>query len=306
MRYRAFSALILLGVSACAAEGFASPIRFDTAQVTYAGRAVPLETGGVRLTDKIYEGNDSTPPAGAVWTTEPVMVAWGFEISFAFRMSDGWGYEGPDGKPLGGDGLAFVIQNYGNTQVGRGAGGLGYMNIYNSLAVEFDSYWNAPWYGDPDGNHISVQSRGMDFNVPHHKCTDGALTVPDYPTDLPGVPCTADPSLGSVPVGSLLNNGEVQTAKITYEPGSLSVYLNTDLMLTVPVQLDTLLYLEDGQSAYIGFTAGTRYAYQNHDILWADFEDPPPPGEAPEPATWVLLLSGLGAAALLRRTRSVK
>jgi hypothetical protein len=290
--------LFLLG---CVPAAFATTITFDSStNLNYAGTAVPLAGGGVRLTDAIYQGSDATPPAGAIWLIDPVPVASGFSVSFAFQMSDGNGLADNDTNgPMGGDGLAFVIQNYSNQVVGRGAGGMGYMNIFNSVAVEFDTFQNLPWYGDPNGNHISVQTRGLEPNVPHHRCTNGKLTVPgeDY-VDLPWVDCDEDPSLGSVVIDRPFNDGITQTATIEYVPGSLSVYLNDAFVLSVPLQLDTLLSLQNGTDAYIGFTAGTRLAYENHDILWAEY-DTPDPEQAPEPSAWILVLSGLAVSGLL-------
>jgi hypothetical protein len=291
MNKSAFSALVVAVILGGAIGVQADPIRFNS--LSYVGDAIPWENGA-RLTDNVKVGSDDTPPVGAIWTRQPMAVSGGFALTFQFSMSGGWGVPDPDGDPLGADGLAFVIQNSadGNKALGRGAGGLGYMYIPNSLAVEFDTFQNAAWYGDPNGNHISVQTRGVDINVPHHKCIDGWV----YEGSSPWVPCSSDPSKVSVNVSRPLNDGQDQTAKIIYEPGNLQLFLNSEQLFSIPLDLTQLLDLPTGQ-AYIGFTAGDRNAFQNHDILSADFV------HAPEPTSGLLLLTGLLAMGWAVRRR---
>jgi hypothetical protein len=303
MCWRLKGLLVAIALLSFAVVGLADNISFDTLPHSYVGTAAQLgyPSGyAVRLTDNTTLGTDDNPPAGAVWGANPVDVASGFTLSFEFRMSGGWDINTPDpaGGPAGGDGFAFVIQNdpQGNQAIGRGAGGLGYMYIHNSLAVEFDAFMNAGWYGDPDGNHVAVNASANvvgNLNVPHHDCTNGELTAPGYPTDFPGVGCTSDPGLIVVPVSRPLNDGLIQMAEIVYSQNILSLYLNSDRMFSIPVDLSTLLDLQRGTDAYIGFTAGDRNAFQNHDILFAS---------VPEPTTIFLFSTGL-AFLLLRRRR---
>lgn len=288
---------ISLALVACALEAPAEPIRFDT--LCYIGTAYALPTGGARLTGNQDEGG-TDPPAGAVWLPGPVPVGSGFVLSFGFRMSEGAGWPDPDGLSVGADGLAFVVQNSANgpAALGRGAGGLGYMYIENSLAVELDTYENAYWYGDPDGNHVSVQTRGTDFNVPHHVAfAHGAEGLWLEEQWGPWVQAAGDPSLKTVSVERKLNDGEVQQAQIIYSPGNLTMYLNQSRLFSIDLDLATLLALQGGTDAYLGFTAGTRYGYQNHDILSIDFTP------VPEPATWMLLSIGLVALLFTPRLR---
>jgi hypothetical protein len=46
-------------------------------------------------------------------------------------------------------------------------------------------------------------------------------------------------------------------------------------VLAVSIDLATTLDLQGGENAYLGFTAGTRFAYQNQDIL--SFVETPEP-----------------------------
>jgi len=240
------------------------------------------------------------PPAGAAWTPNLLNVADPFAVTFDFQMSGGNGQPDPaDGSA--GDGIAFLIQNdpRGTSAIGRGAGGMGFLGIYDSVAVMFDTYQNNYAYGDPNGNYIAVNTRGTDFNVPHHFCTDGQLTTdPTKAPDLPGVTCTSNPSLGMTgQLSPLMDNGAVHQATIVYDPGTLAVYLDSVLVLTVPLDLATTLSLQNGDDAYLGFTAGTRFSYQNQDIL--DFSMTP----VPEPGMSVECLAGLAFLIFLGWTR---
>lgn len=46
-------------------------------------------------------------------------------------------------RSRGGDGIAFVIQEQDPRALGAGGAGLGYTGIENSLAVEFDTFYNS-------------------------------------------------------------------------------------------------------------------------------------------------------------------
>ncbi|MBN2242454.1 MAG: hypothetical protein JW793_07165 [Acidobacteria bacterium] len=295
--------VFLIPLSLCffwAAAAQAGPIDFETLPLSYAGTATTIPYG-IRLTDTTDPNvNDpySLSPAGAVWSAERVSVASGFSTTFWFRMSDGTGVPDPgdpSGEYPGADGFAFMIQNggwesaVGNQALGVGAGGMGYMYISNSLAVEFDTWQNVP-YGDLDGNHIAVNTRGTSFNMPHHTYEAMNNEHGIWPTDY-----TADPALYYQPVSRPLNDGFIQKARIDYDPlAGLSVYLNSTLLFTTPLNLNGLLDLTDDEYAYVGFTSGTRHGYQNHDILFVPI---------PEPATWLTLLGGLALVFAFSRAR---
>lgn len=55
--------------------------------------------------------------------------------------------------------LAFVIQGEGLNSLGHNGKSLGYGGINNSLAIEFDTYYNYEEH-DPYENHISIHTRG--------------------------------------------------------------------------------------------------------------------------------------------------
>jgi hypothetical protein len=278
----------------------------------------------LRLTPNYDTNVGGGPPAGAAWTKSTYDVAGPFSVNFQFQMSDPCIGDGSAGSCIsdlghGGDGIAFVIQDssssgpfstgFGDTALGEGAGGMGFLGIKDSVAVMLDTYQNVgdpDSYGDPSNNYIAVNTRKTDFNVPHHFCTDGQLT--DQPGSLSDLPipyggCTASPTLGmsTVPLTDNMDLG-VHNVEIIYTGSMLDVYLDSVLYLSVAIDLATALDLQGGDGAFLGFTAGTRFAYQNQDIL--SFSESP----IPEPAwgqLWVPLAM-LIAVALGRKWKRAR
>jgi ABC-type transport system substrate-binding protein len=187
--------------------------------------------------------------SGVAWHGSKVDVADGFVSDFDFRMTDMGGLG--DGDGAGADGFTFAIQNTAVAATGSIGGGLGYDGLLNSLVVEFDTYDNGPGSGDPNGNHVSVHTRGPDANGPGEDSLLGVTAL--------------DPAVLK------LNDGNVHRGRVTYNPsggGRLSVYVD-DLAtpaLTVTVSLSSTLTLDAG-TAWVGFTAATGGGTENHDIL---------------------------------------
>jgi len=103
--------------------------------------------------------------SGAVWYGRQLNVEEGFDTVFSFRISspslrcgqmdDAYTHC----RSRGGDGLAFVIQEQNPKALGAGGAGLGYTGISNSIAIEFDTFYNSELI-EPYENHISIHSRG--------------------------------------------------------------------------------------------------------------------------------------------------
>ena len=191
---------------------------------------------------------------GACWLTEKQQVDAGFSTFFEFQITERGGIFPPDivTEDVGGDGFAFVIQNAGPDVIGGAGGGIGYAGIPNSLAVEFDTWDNMETkqvvVRDVDDNHIGVHTRGTDPNSERESLALGQSS------NLPE-----------------LSDGNVHTARIDYVPGQLAVFIddNEIPVIVVKVDLAETLALDEGK-AWIGFTAATWDAFENHDILrWA-------------------------------------
>lgn len=202
-----------------------------------------------------------------------------FSTKFQFRITGAGGIS--DGSQTGADGLAFVVQNVANNVGGIG-GGIGYANLPNSVAVEFDTFNN----GGGDGNSTNHLGVGIDGVV---------NTSPDV-----------------VDVPTRFDDGNIWTAWVDYDGATLEVRANQSGVRSDPntalLSKSIIIPFYLGQSdAFIGFTAATGSAYGNHDILNWQYSSQFVDGgidEIPEPGTIGLLsLAGLGAFLLYRKRR---
>jgi hypothetical protein len=252
-------ATVVLGcvVAAARAEEINYPTFSSVAGLNLQGSAV--RSGDVlRVTTANYS------LAGSAWFDNQQAIRNGFLTTFQFRVTQLGGIKDDDGN-TGADGLAFVIQNQSRTALGSAAASMGYEGIANSVAIEFDTFRNSIM-GDPNGNHISVQTRGTTANSAWHSQSLGCAT------DLPD-----------------MSDGNVHTASILYRPGTITISLDNAQVLSVPLNLSTKLSLADGK-AWVGFTSATWAAFENHDVLnWSMTS-------VPEPSTPALL--GAGAVGL--------
>ena len=199
----------------------------DTRELAFNGDAFN-HNGTLRLTSA------ANRQKGSVFhqTAKEIDADTSFSTQFQFQITGG---------AKGADGFTFMLQNdsNGSSAVGRRGGGLGYRNIENSLAIEFDSYRNVQW--ESNDNHISILRDG---NV------NAALATTAAPVDL--------------------NSGSILNAWIDYNGQNdlLEVYLGETLNKPDAALLSLNIDLaEIGDRAYLGFSSGTGGRVNNHDIL---------------------------------------
>lgn len=287
-RLRVLAAGILSIGTACrtAPSAFASTISFpdfsNVAGLTLNGAATAVNTvdGTVlRLTPA------ASFQSGSAFSTTQIALGAGstFSTFFQFRISDPAGLAPADG-------FAFVLQTV-DDGVGSTGGGLGFQGISPSVAVEFDTFDNAPAIPtDPNPNHVAVD-------------TNGALNGP-------GVIVNGQSSCGSVATvtgtPNCMANGHLWSVWIDYDGANLRVALadNSNVrpanLVNQPINLAGII----GQTAFVGFTAATGGGFENHDIVtWSFVGEFAPIGVVPEPATVGLLAGGLAALVARRRHR---
>ncbi len=184
---------------------------------------------------------------GAAWYREKQPVQSGFETTFQFQLTH-------EARLLGGaDGFAFVLQNSGPEALGgRGsAGGFGVADPDNphhpgipwSVAVFFDTWRNSD-EGDPSANYIAVRVAGK-------------------PADMqwPAARLAFTPELKF-----RLQDRKVHSARIVFQPPVLSVFLDGSATPVLETAVDLSIVADPRGAAWVGFTASTGFAYQNHDI----------------------------------------
>ncbi len=158
----------------------------------------------------------------SAFTSVPVNVT-NFTTQFRFEQLAALGYD----LPLA-DGFTFTIQGMGPTALGDAGGGLGYVGITNSVAIKFDLFDNAG-----EGNN----STGLYVN-------------------------SADLTLGGVDLtgtGIDLHSGHPFDVTMSYDGTTLTVTITDSVTLATATQTYTvnIPLAVGGNTAYVGFTAGT-------------------------------------------------
>ncbi len=233
--------------------------RCDYTSFTLPNFSVISSLNFVKSAEKVYSVLRLTPAkanqSGAVWSKNLINVSNGFTAKFKFRMSSPYN-DFDDGSLPGADGIAFVIQNAYPLSYGNSGGGLGYEGISNSLAIEFDTYKNEDKpYFDLDGNHVAVFSNGIKANTCNHNSKANLKTTNDI------IQIRADSTIYHVQI------------KYSINPSKLIVFLDSTGKFEKPIleidsiDISKLLSLNNGTSAFVGFTSSTGTSYENNDIL---------------------------------------
>lgn len=210
--------------------------------------------GAVVPRSAAVELTSSTPfSRGAIWAREKVSLQNRFSTLVGFRMTNGDDNGEIEELPSdpGADGIAIVLQNQSSDAIGQFGRGIGYDGIKRSIAVEIDTYHNAP-VNDPNGNHIGLQSMGYEANTSKHA----------PPANLA--------FSNSIP--QMKADGTIYYVLVEYADGRLSVYFNHAPSFYRPVivreiDLDSLIGLDLDKRAWIGITSATGQSVEQHEVV---------------------------------------
>ncbi len=225
------------------AESFINP---GDSSFIFTGEA-KREDEFIKLTEaRLWNG-------GSVWLKNKFSVLEDFQITFAFQTRYGDnGTEHHENSVPGADGIAFVMQNHNYPILGDFGKAIGYAGIRNSIAVEIDLFQN-PY--DPDGNHVAVQSLGPEPNSPVHELLKQTLGIS---TEIPEI-----------------IHDKTYWMKIEYiqDERKFKVYLSDSRSMSAPILtiedfvLSDYLLSEGGEYVFLGVTAGTGKAWQEHLVF---------------------------------------
>ena len=238
--YAAVLALVALAGTAHSTATIAYPDFANLSAFTLNGNALDVDNPVLANGRQVLRLTPASPDqASSAYLTQSLALSkcLSFSSFFSFQIT----LPSVDGA----DGLTFAIQSQGPTALGVFGYGLGFQGVYQSLAVEFDTYDNGGGTDQNNGNHVGVDLDGnvtavVQYNVPT-SMKNGAVWYAwvDYDG-----------------VKKLL---EVRISETSTRPVAAQLSHPVDLALTL------------GPNAWVGFTAATGGEYQIHDILSWNF-----------------------------------
>jgi Bacterial lectin len=252
---RVFSALAALSLvaSTAAAQSFGG---YQMQLNGSGGNGTPLITGGGTL--RLI--NDNYGSASSAFTTGTFDFSAASSWSTSFRLH--YAYTSDLNQfGAGGDGIAFVMQSGAATGVGVGGGSMGYEGIGNSIAVAFRSYWNDVLLGE-------------------NGALDGSSPIIHNPAQISIG--TSGPSADFF-IQVLLQYNGAGGLSVGYTPS-----IGNGVIVSHPVDVSSL-----GSTVRLGFTGGSGAATQLAEVDNWSVTGLNATTVAPEPATLVLLASGI-------------
>ncbi len=210
---------------------------YSAAQVPYnpngfAGGSSVSTNGSAAISGSILNLTDGKPNEAGSSFFVSPVNVQSFTTDFDFKLSNATG-----------DGFTFTIQGDGPTALGAPGGSLGYRHIDKSIAIKFDLFDNAGEGSD---------STGLYFNG-------------------------ANPTLPAINLSNTvidLHSGDAMNAHMTYSGSTLTLTI-TDLVTNKKWAHPFVVNIPavvGGNTAYVGFTAGTGGSAAVQQILNWTFE----------------------------------
>jgi hypothetical protein len=252
--------------------------------LNYANTILNSGADALELTQEVSSQDSSA------WFNVLQPVKNGFTTTFTFQISD------PQSLAASGsllaDGIAFVIHNSssGLTAIGGSGGSIGYGpssagsgngtpvttisgSVDNSVVVEFDTYDNTPFNGDPNGNHVAVQSCGPGLQNSNAHDSPGSNNQGGFPncslainSDLATF---SDGTMHTVTINYLPPGATLNGSCSNAQTGELDVTLDTTSVISACMTIESQINLAGASvdSAYVGFTSATGFYDEEADIL---------------------------------------
>ncbi|MEO0471949.1 MAG: PKD domain-containing protein, partial [Bacteroidota bacterium] len=175
---------------------------------------------------------------GSVWYLNQVNINEPFDLYFTVFLGC---------SDAGADGIAFVLQPV-STSLGSAGGGLGYQGIVPSIALELDTWENAPY--DPAYDHMAVMRNGF---VEHTSTNNLA-----GPVEISG---------GGFNVEDCMDH----SLRVTWNPDStiFRAYFDCELRLELAYDMVTLTF-GGNPNVFWGFTGATG-GFNNEQRFCLDY-----------------------------------
>lgn len=232
--------------------------KFDSTLVNSSttGTSLIQTTGsaGVSSNHLLLTSATTTQAGTAVRRNRMLLGSSGFSTYFQMHIT---------GSTGAGDGLCFIVYQADSDtkQTGATGEGLGYLNISNSIGVEFDTYYNSN-RGDPNAYHVAIDSDGA---VTHSSSTsttsagDGSAYTP------------TDDGTSNIAhnYSSMLNNDISVWADYDGSDGYLTITYGTSTdrasssNYSFKRKVGTTLV---GKNVFVGFSASTGSAVEKNEI----------------------------------------
>jgi hypothetical protein len=220
---------------------------------------------------------------GSAWFKYPQPVKNGFTTTFTYNITDPNNATASSLYPA--DGITFVVQNAaaGLNALGGGGGSIGYGptspgctsapcgvsgSVENSLVIEFDTFDNSTAIGDPNGNHVAVQSCGAgQQNTPAHAAPGSSNNTFNWPNcNVMGAITTPSASLTGQHTVTITYDASLHTLTVQLDPNTpnaVTVISLSNFNLTPYVNFAG----PNTDSAYVGFTSATGALEEETDVL---------------------------------------